>query len=79
VDTDPKAVRCAELLSRLEILDELIKEQAKRAEFVHEMGWDSTAFKKRSQLLWEARRNYVELLRHLLKDDRISDDHASVS
>ena len=79
MDPDLKAVRCAELLSRLEVLDELIKEQAKRAEFVHEMGWDSTAFRKRSQLLWDARRNYVELLRHLLKDDRVGEDHASVS
>lgn len=69
VNPDLKAVRCADLLSRLEVLDELINEQAKRTEFVHGMGWDSTAFRKQSQLLWEARRDYVELLRHLPNED----------
>jgi hypothetical protein len=78
VAPDLKAVRCAQLLSRLEVLDELIKEQAKRTELVDDMGWDSAAFKKRSLLLLEARRCYVELLRLLLNDEHVDDGHTSL-
>jgi hypothetical protein len=43
---DLKKVRRVELLARLELLDELIRDQARRAEFASEMGWDATPYEQ---------------------------------
>jgi hypothetical protein len=68
----------AELLSRLEIPNELIEEQAERTELVRDIGWNWAAFEKRSLLLLVARRCYVQLLRLLLPDEHVDDGHASL-
>jgi hypothetical protein len=70
---DLKAITCADLLSRLELLDELIREQGTRTQWVQDRGWDSAAFVKRSQLLRETRRCQVQLLRLLLDDEDVDD------
>jgi hypothetical protein len=70
VDLDGfRKVRRVELLARLELLDELIEDQASRAKFVHEMGWDATPYEQRSKLLKVTRQQYVVLLRQLLGND----------
>ena len=66
---DLKKVRRVELLARLELLDELIRDQARRAEFAGEMGWDATPYEQRSNLLKVSRQQYVEALRQLLGND----------
>jgi len=70
---DLKAIRCADLLSRLELLDELIREQRTRTQWVRDRGWDSAEFLKRSDLLRETRRCQVQLLRLLLNDEYVDD------
>jgi len=70
---DLKAIAFADLLSRLELLDELIKEQRTRTQWVQDRGWDSAAFVKRSQLLGETRRCQVQLLKLLLDDEDVDD------
>ena len=59
-----KEVWRAELLSRLELLDQVINEQASRTAFVSERGWDATMFEKRSKLYQITRQHYVALLKH---------------
>jgi hypothetical protein len=50
VDRDGfRKVRRVELLARLELLDQLIEDQARRAELVQEMGWDATPYQQRSR------------------------------
>jgi hypothetical protein len=78
VDHDAfKTVRRVELLARLELLDELIKENASRVEFVREMGWDANPYVKRSKLLAATRRQYQLLLRELLSDQPAYNDNAA--
>lgn len=72
-----KTVRRAELLARLELLDELIKEQANRTAFVREKGWDATVYEKRSRLLKVSRQQYLGLLKELLSQDPVRDDGAN--
>ena len=72
-----KTVRRAELLARLELLDELIKEQASRAAFVREMGCDATVYDKRSNLLKVSRHQYLGLFKELLSKDPVRDDGAN--
>ena len=69
-----KAFRRAELLTRLELLDEMIKEQASRAAFVREKGWDATVYERRSKLLEVTRQQYLGLLKELLSQDPVRDD-----
>jgi hypothetical protein len=76
---DLRTIRRAELLARLEILDELIKEQASRAELVRQMGWDATLHEKRSELLHESRQQYRLLLRELFGEDRAREGDANRS
>jgi hypothetical protein len=66
-----KEVWRAELLARLALLDRVIKEQASRAEFVWQRGWDATAFAKRSELLQLTRQHYVALLKQLVVDGQL--------
>jgi hypothetical protein len=61
-----KEVWRAELLSRLELLDQVISEQARRAASVSERGWDATMFEQRSKLYLITRQHYVALLGQLL-------------
>jgi len=63
-----KEVWRAELLARLTLLDQVISEQASRAKFVRERGWDATTFEKRSELLQMTRQHYVALLKQLVVD-----------
>jgi hypothetical protein len=70
VDCDAlKAVRRAELLARLELLDELIQEQAGRAEFVRRMGGDAATHEERSRLLTVTRKQYWSLLQEFLRKE----------
>ena len=66
-----KEVWRAELLARLALLDQVIKEQAIRTEFVRQSGWDATAFEKRSELLGATREHYVALIRQLVVDGQL--------
>jgi hypothetical protein len=78
VDRDDfRKVRRVELLARLELLDELIKDEARRAELVRETGRDATAHEQRSDFLRVSRRQYVEALRQLQSNDstRYEDAH----
>ena len=61
------AVWRAELLARLALLDQVIRDQASRTEVVRERGWDATMFEKRSKLLQITRQHYVALLEQLLE------------
>jgi hypothetical protein len=70
---DFKAVRRAELLSRLAMLDELIAEQARRTNLVRLKSWDTLESEKQLRILGEARGHYVKLLRLLLTDDVVDD------
>ena len=56
----------AELLSRLNLLDQVIAEQAIRAASVRETGWDASLFERRSKLYVTTRQHYVALLDELL-------------
>jgi Trp operon repressor len=73
---DLKKVRRVELHARLELLDELIRDQARRAELVSEMGRDATPYKQRSNLLRASRQQYVEELRQLLCNEAVRDEDA---
>ena len=73
-----KKVRRVELLARLELLDELIGDLARRAEFASEMGWDATPYEQRSNVLRMSRQQYVEALRQLLCNDAVRDENANV-
>lgn len=64
-----KTVRRIELLARLELLDKKLDEQARRAAFVRERGWDATNYDIRSKLLRETRERHISLLRELLAID----------
>ena len=66
-----KEVWRAELLSRLELLDQVIVEQAARTAFVHERGWDATVFEKRAKLYQTTRQHYVALLKQLLIEGKL--------
>ena len=66
-----KEVWRAELLARLALLDQVIKEQAIRTEFVRQSGWDATEFEKRSELLGATRKHYVALIRQLVVDGQL--------
>lgn len=65
------AVWRAELLARLALLDQVIRDQASRTEVVRERGWDATMFEKRSKLLQITRQHYVALLKQLLVDGKL--------
>jgi len=78
VDRDGfRKVRRVELLARLELLDELIEDQARRAEVVQEMGWDATPYEQRSKLLKASRQRYLVEFRQLLSNDPARDEHAN--
>ena len=78
VDRDGfRKVRRVELLARLELLDELIKDNARRAEFVQEMGWDATPYEQRSKLLKASHQQYLVQYRQLLSNDLARDEHAN--
>jgi hypothetical protein len=64
------AVWRAELLARLALLDQVIRDQASRTEVVRERGWDATMFEKRSKLLQVTRQHYVALIEKLLVDGK---------
>jgi hypothetical protein len=66
-----KEVWRAELLSRLELLDRVISEQASRTTSVRERGWDATTFEKRSKLYQITRQHDVALLKELLVDGKL--------
>ena len=66
-----KEVWRAELLARLALLDQVIKEQRTRTELVREKGWDATTFDDRSDLLQMTRQHYVSLLRQLVVDGHL--------
>jgi len=68
-----KTVRRTELLARLELLDGMIHEEATRADLIREMGWDTTPYEQRSELLKVTRQHYVALLTQLLLDMEASD------
>lgn len=70
---DFKAVRRAELLSRLAMLDELIDQHARRTNLVRLKSWDALESEKQLRILGEARGHYARLLRLLLTDD-VADD-----
>jgi hypothetical protein len=76
---DLRTISRAELLARLEILDELIKVRASRAERVRQMGWDATLHGKRPKLLHEPRQQYRLLLGELLGEDRAHEGDANRS
>ena len=62
-------IRRAELVARLTALDKLIGEQASRAKYIREMGWNVTLADERLKLLKESRRLYGSALKHLLGED----------
>ena len=62
-------VRRAELVARLTALDKLIAEQASRAKYIREMGWNVTLSEERLKLLKDSRQLYASALKHLLGDD----------
>jgi hypothetical protein len=66
-----KEVWRAELLSRLELLDQVTSEQASRTAAVRQRGWDATTFEKRSKLYQITRQHYVALLEQLLVDGKL--------
>jgi hypothetical protein len=61
----------AELLARLELLDQLIEEQASRTALLRERNWDATTFEKRYELLVATREHYARLLELLLVDPKL--------
>jgi len=66
-----KEVWRAELLARLGLLDQVIRDQASRTEVVRERGWDARMFERRSKLLQITRQHYVALLGQLLVDGKL--------
>jgi hypothetical protein len=70
-------VRRAELVARLTALDKLIGEQASRATYIREMGWNVTLADERLQLLKVSRRLFASALRHLLGDDFAGGEESS--
>ena len=66
-----KEVWRAELLSRLELLDQVISELASRTAAVSQRCWDATTFEKRSKLYQITRQHYVALLEQLLVDGKL--------
>jgi hypothetical protein len=70
-------VRRAELVARLSALDKLIGEQASRAKYIREMGWNVTLADERLKLLKESRQLYASALKHLLGDDFADSEESS--
>ena len=58
-------IRRAELVARLTALDKGIAEQAVRAKFMREKGWDGKLADERLKLLKDSRRLYASALKHL--------------
>jgi hypothetical protein len=78
VDRDAfKTATRVELLARLELLDEPIKENVSWAGLVREMGWDATPYEKRLQVLTVTRQRYLSLLRGRLSDEMVRDKYAA--
>jgi hypothetical protein len=62
-------VKRAELLARLATLEQLIAEQAARARFIRQKGWDATLADERLRLLVDSHALYLSALTHLLGED----------
>ena len=70
-------IRRAELFARLAALDKLIGEQASRAKYIREMGWNVTFADERLKLLKDSRRLYASALKHFLGDDFADSEESS--
>jgi hypothetical protein len=62
-------IRRAELLARLEALDQQVRAQAARAKHVRDMGWNATLSEQRLKALQDSRQLYLFALKHLLGED----------
>jgi hypothetical protein len=59
-------VRRAELVARLTRLEQMISEQAARAEFIRQKGWDARTADRRLERLVDSHQLYLRSLDHLL-------------
>jgi len=59
-------IRRAELLARLTSLDQMISEQAARAKFIRQKGWDASTAERRLELLVDSHEMYLKTLTYLL-------------
>jgi len=62
-------IRRAELLARLSSLELKIAEQAARAKFIRQKGWDARTADRRLELLVDSHQLYLSALTHLLGGD----------
>jgi len=62
-------IRRAELLARLTRLEQMISEQAARAKFIRQKGWDATTADQRLELLVDSHELYLSVLTHLPGED----------
>ena len=58
-------IRRAELLARVTRLEQMISEQAARAKFIRQKGWDARTADRRLELLVGSHRLYLRSLDHL--------------
>jgi hypothetical protein len=59
-------IRRVELLARLTHLEQMISEQAGRAKFIRQKGWDARTADRRLELLVDSHRLYLRSLSHLV-------------
>jgi hypothetical protein len=69
-------IRRAELVARLRRLEQMISEQAARAKFIRQKGWDASTADRRLELLVDSHQMYLKTLSHLL-DERVGDANRS--
>jgi|GraSoiStandDraft_48_1057284.scaffolds.fasta_scaffold1537515_1 hypothetical protein len=58
-------IRRTELLARLARLEQMISEQADRADFIRKKGWNAATADRRLELLVDSHKLYVSVLAHL--------------
>ena len=69
-------IRRAELLARLDAVDQQVRAQAARAQHIRDMGWDATLSEQRLKALQESRRLYFFALKHLLGEEVVDRESA---
>jgi hypothetical protein len=69
-------IRRAELLARLEALDQQVRAQAARAKHVRDMGWNATLSEQRLKALQDSRQLYLFALKHLLGEELVDGEVA---
>jgi hypothetical protein len=62
-------IRRTELLARLTRLEQTITEQAARAKFIRQKGWDARSADEHLKLLVDSHELYLSALTHLLGED----------